>query len=139
MGRIPPAKRDLAIGQGDEPVMGDGDAVGVSAEITQGLLGTTEGRFAIDHPVMPEQLGEPSGEDLGVSERLQIAIEAQLSFAAGALQRSHELAAKNPAQHLDGKKERVAGVDPVGVIQRESTGWDHTMDVGMMTPTPTVP
>src|ERR1039458_197744 len=114
MSRIPPAKRDLAIGQGDEPVMGDGDAVGVSAEITQGLLGTTEGRFAIDHPVMPEQLAEPSGEDLGVSERLQIAIEAQLSFAAGALQRSHELAAKNPAQHLDGKKERVAGVDSSG-------------------------
>ena len=113
-------------------MMGDGDAVGVSAEITQGLLGTTEGWLAIDHPVMPEQLAEPSGEDLGVSERLQIAIEAQLSFAAGALQRSHELAAKNPAQHLDGKKERVAGVDPVGVIQRESTGWDHTMDMGMM-------
>ena len=32
--RIPPAKRDLAIGQGDEPVIRDGDAVGVSAEIT---------------------------------------------------------------------------------------------------------
>jgi hypothetical protein len=32
--RIPPAKRDLPIGQGDEPVIRDGDAVGVSAEIT---------------------------------------------------------------------------------------------------------
>jgi len=31
--RIPPAKRDLAIGQGNEPVIGDGDAVGVGAEI----------------------------------------------------------------------------------------------------------
>src|ERR1019366_6171799 len=116
----------------DEPVMGDGDAVGVSAEITQGLLGTTEGRFAIDHPVMPEQLAEPSGEDLGLSELIQIAIEAELSFGAGALQGSHELTAKHSAEHLDGKKERVAGVDPVGVIQRESTGGDHAMDMGMM-------
>ena len=33
---------------------------------------------------------------------------------------------------LDGKKERVAGMDPVGVIQRESTGGDHAMDMGMM-------
>src|SRR5271165_4199291 len=96
------------------------------------MLGTTEGRFAIDHPVMPKQLAEPSGEDLGLSEPFQIAIEAEFSFAAGAPQRRHELAAKYPAQHFDGKKERVAGVDPVGVIQRESTGGDHTMDMGMM-------
>src|SRR5271165_6100350 len=96
------------------------------------MLGTTEGRFAIDHPVMPEELAEPSAEDLGLSEPFQIAIEAEFSFAAGALQRSHELAAKNPAQHFDGKKERVAGVDPVGMIQRESTSGNHTMDMGMV-------
>src|SRR5271165_5236731 len=96
------------------------------------MLGTTEGWLAIDHPVMPEQLAEPSGEDIRLSEPFQIAIEAKLPCAAGALQRSHELTPKNPAQHLDGKKERVAGVDPVGVIQRESTRWDHAMDMGMM-------
>src|SRR5271166_4557844 len=96
------------------------------------LLGTTEGRFAIDHPVMAEQLAEPGGEYLGLSELIQIAIEAELSCAAGPLQRSHELTAKNSTQHLDGKKERVAGTDPVGVIQRESTGRDNTMDMGMM-------
>src|SRR5271166_1675321 len=95
------------------------------------MLGTTEGRFAIDHPVMAEQWTEPCGEHLGLSELIQIAIEAEFSFAAGALQRSHELAAKNPTQHFDGKKERVAGVDPVGVIQRESTGGDYAMDMGM--------
>src|ERR1035437_848542 len=96
------------------------------------MLGTSERRFAIDHPVMPEQLAEPSGKDLGLSELIQIAIEAELSFAAGALQGRHELTAKNPAQHFDGKKERVAGVDPAGVIQRESTGGDHAMDMGMV-------
>src|SRR5271169_5246264 len=95
------------------------------------MLGTTERRFAIDHPVMPKQLAEPSGEHLGLSELIQIAIEAEFSFAAGALQGSHELAAKNPAQHFEGKKERVAGVDPVGVVQRESSGGDHAMDMGM--------
>src|SRR5271157_1407499 len=96
------------------------------------MLGTPERWFAIDHPVMAEQLAEPGGKDLGLSELIQIAIEAELSFAAGALQGSYELTAKNPAQYLDGKKERVAGMDPVGVIQRESTGGDHAMDMGMM-------
>src|SRR5271169_2150585 len=95
------------------------------------MLGTTEGRFAIDHPVMAEQLAEPGGEDLRLSQPLQLAMEAEPSFAAGALQGSHELTAKNSAQHFDGKKERVAGVDPVGVIQRESSGGDHAMDMGM--------
>jgi hypothetical protein len=93
-----------------------GDAVGVSAEIAQGMLGTTEGRFAIDHPVMPEQLAEPRGEDLGLSEPFQISIEAKFSFGAGALQGCHKLTAKNSTQYFDGKKERVAGVDPAGVI-----------------------
>lgn len=96
------------------------------------MLGTTEGWFAIDHPVMAEQLAEPSGENLGLSEPFQITIEAKFPFGAGVLQGCHELAAKNSAQHFDGKKERVAGVDPVGVIQRESTGGDHAMDMGMM-------
>src|ERR1035438_1113767 len=96
------------------------------------MLGTTERRFAIDHPVMPEQRAEPGGENLGLSERLQIAIEAQLSLAIGALQGRHELTAKNPAQDFDGKKERVAGWDPARVVERESTGGDHAMDMGMM-------
>jgi hypothetical protein len=38
------------------------------------MLGTTEGRFAIDHPVMAEQLAEPGGKDLGLSELIQIAM-----------------------------------------------------------------
>jgi hypothetical protein len=37
---VPPAKVDVAIFEGDEPVVGDGDAMGVSAEIVQGVLGS---------------------------------------------------------------------------------------------------
>ena len=82
---------------------------------------------------MPEQLAEPSGENLGLSEPLQIAIEAKPAFAAGTLQGSHELTPKTRLSTLMGRK-RVAGVDPVGVIQRESTGWEHTMDMGCRFP-----
>src|SRR5271166_2281384 len=95
------------------------------------MLGTTEGRFAIDHPVMAEQWTEPCGEHLGLSELIQIAIEAEFSFAAGALQRSHELAAKNPTQHFDGKKEGVARGNPTGVIRSDTPGSKYTVDVRM--------
>jgi hypothetical protein len=43
---IPPVKRDLAIRQGGQPVVGDGDTVGVGTEIAQGVLRTSEGSFA---------------------------------------------------------------------------------------------
>ncbi len=53
--RIAPAKGDLVIGQGDEPVVGDGDAMGVLAQITERMLGTSEGPFGVDVPVVSEQ------------------------------------------------------------------------------------
>src|ERR1035441_2582719 len=102
---IPPAKRDLAIRQGDQSVVGDGDAVGVGAEIEQDMLRTSEGSFAVDDPVMAKQLPEPGGEELGLDEELEVAMEAELGLGEGALQRGHELAAKHPAQHFVGKEE----------------------------------
>jgi len=81
---------------------------------------------------MPEQLAEPSGEDLGLTEPFQIAIEVKLPFAAGALQGGHELTAKNPAQHFDGKKEASPGSNPVSMVGREPAGRRDTMDMGMM-------
>src|SRR5271166_6331128 len=95
------------------------------------MLGTTEGRFAIDHPRLAKQWSEPGSEDLGLSELIQIAIEAELSFAAGALQGSYELTAKNPAEHLDGKKEGVARGNPTGVIRSDTPGSKYTVDVRM--------
>jgi hypothetical protein len=38
-----------------------------------------------------------------------------------------ELAAKDSAEHLDGKKEVVAWFDPARVIGRQPTGWHHAM------------
>ena len=56
---IPPAKCDLAIRQGNQPMVRDGDTVGVGAEILQDMLRSTEGSFAVDDPIMAKQLPEP--------------------------------------------------------------------------------
>ena len=45
-----PPKRDGVVGDGDEPVIRDGDAVGVSREVVQHVGGTAEGRLGVDHP-----------------------------------------------------------------------------------------
>src|ERR1700730_2849568 len=49
---IAPAKGDLAIGEGDQAMVGDGHAMGVAAQILQHVLGATERTFQVDHPVL---------------------------------------------------------------------------------------
>ena len=69
-------------------------SVRVGTQIAQGVLRTSEGSFAVDDPVMAKQLPEPGGEDLGLREELEVAMEAELALSEGALQRGHKLAAK---------------------------------------------
>ena len=40
---------------------------------------------------------------------------------------------------MHGQEEGIAGMNPAGTVGREATGRDDTVDVGMSTPTPTVP
>ena len=47
---IAPAEAHLAILEGDQPRVRDGDAVGVAGEIFQNLLGSAKRRLGIDHP-----------------------------------------------------------------------------------------
>ena len=53
MSVIPPAERDVVAVEGEQSVIGDGDAMRVTAEITQYLFGTAEGWFGIDDPFVP--------------------------------------------------------------------------------------
>jgi hypothetical protein len=53
--RITPAKSDLAIGEGDQAMVGDGHTVSVAAQILENILGATERWFRVDHPVLSEQ------------------------------------------------------------------------------------
>jgi hypothetical protein len=43
----------------------------------------------------------------------------------------HELAAEYTSKHMNGEKEVRTGSNPVGVIEREPSGRDHTVGVGM--------
>jgi hypothetical protein len=58
----------LAVGKRDEAVVGDGHAMGVTAQILEPMLGASEGWFAIDDPVVSEQWAKPGSEDLKLSE-----------------------------------------------------------------------
>ena len=55
MGGVAPAKGDLVLVERDQAVVGNGDAMGVAAEVLQNMFGTSEGWFAVDDPLMTEQ------------------------------------------------------------------------------------
>jgi len=59
---IAPAEGDFAIGEGYQSGVGDGDAMGVCAEIAQHMFRSAEGPFRIDNPVVAEQHAQPRCE-----------------------------------------------------------------------------
>ena len=65
---VSPTEGDVAIGQSHEPMIGDGDAMGVSAEIAQRMFRATERPLGVDHPVVAEQDAEPGGKGVVVRE-----------------------------------------------------------------------
>ncbi len=132
VGGVSPAKGDLVACQGNEAMVGNRDAMGVGAQIVKDIFWPPEGRFAVDDPVPTEEWAQERGESLGRSERLQLAVEAQLALGEGLFQSGDELAPKDPCQDRDGKKEAATGFEPAVVVGREPAGGEHTMDVRMM-------
>ena len=57
---VSPAEGDIDAVEGNEPVVGDGDAMGVAAEIAQHLLGSAHGLLGVDDPLLAVERTEKS-------------------------------------------------------------------------------
>ena len=64
---IAPAEGDVAIREGDQPGVGDGDAMRVGTEIAQDMFRSAEGRLGVDDPVVSEQYPQPGSEGARMS------------------------------------------------------------------------
>jgi hypothetical protein len=53
--RISPSESNAAVSEGKQSVVGDGNTMGVGAEIAQHVFRAAEGRLGIDDPVLAEQ------------------------------------------------------------------------------------
>jgi len=109
----------------------DGNAVGITTEVVEHILGTTEGWLGVDDPMFSKQWPEPRGEDLRLSEWCQIAGKVQLPLLKSRLELVDELSAKYTPQHVDGEKESRVRPNPAGVIAGETTRWDDAVDMVM--------
>ena len=109
---IAPSEGDVAIGEGNQPAVGDGDAMSIGAKITQHMFRSAEGPLGIDDPVVAEQYSQPCAEGVWLGKRQQAGVELELTSMEGVAKSGDELAAEDTAEHADGKEEGVPGGDP---------------------------
>src|SRR5437588_9421314 len=103
--------------EGDQAMIGDGDAVGIAGEITQDVLGASEGRLEVNHPVLSEQGAQERGKGLLVAEWVEGTGESE--FGVVLFQTVDELAAEDATEDVVGQEEVVARMNPASVVGRK--------------------
>jgi len=66
---VAPAKSYVALGESNQPAVGNGDAMSVGAEIAQHVFWPAERALGVDDPVVTEQYPQPCGEGARFRER----------------------------------------------------------------------
>ena len=59
---VTPTECDVAVGKSNQPAVGNGDAMSISAEIAQHMFWPAERPLGVDNPVVTEQYPQPRGE-----------------------------------------------------------------------------
>ena len=108
-----PPKRDGVVGDGDEPVIGDGDAVRVAREVVQHVGGAAKGRLGVDHPRLTIERSEKGAEGGRRCSAAAGARETRRPCAKRRLGDRRRVCRERPAAAPgSGRKKRRAGVDP---------------------------
>ena len=132
MAIILPGETDLAVFEREQPAVGDGDAVGIAAEIGQRLARAAERRLGVDHPIDAAQFGETCVEDAGVGEADKAAGEAQPAGFEGILQVAQEEPAEQSREHPHRQEEAGAAGHPARAIERRAAAGHDAMDMRVM-------
>lgn len=80
---VPPAESDFAISDVGDSVVGDGDPMGISAEIVEDLLWTAERLLGIDDPLVTTGLANPRGIAARVLQFGKLAVKLESSLPVG--------------------------------------------------------
>ena len=94
VGIIPPEEGDLAVAEGEDAVISDGDPMGKSAEVLKDSLGAIEGRFAIDDPLFSVEMPSERLEVFGILEMTEMGGKDQIPSMEAILEEVEELASE---------------------------------------------
>ena len=136
---ILPAESDLFPIQRNQPVIADGHAMGIAAQIAENRCWTRHRLLDIDYPVFLPQRLKKSPEYLGIFQRPGCAAETQLVSAIGTLEALEKLATKDLLQNAERKKEAVPRSYPITAIGCQAADRYETVEMAMeqqvLTPT----
>ena len=129
MAVVAPAEADLTVLDGEEAVVGDGDAVGVLAEVVEDLVGAGEGGLGVDDSLGLAEGLEVAGEGVGVVERGEGVAELEPAGAEGLLEQFEEEAAEQAGEDANGEEEAGAAGDPAVTVGSDAAAGDDAVQV----------
>ena len=112
VGIVSPEKRDIAILVGNDTIIADGNPVGISAEVLKNTFGATEGRFAIDDPLLFVELFPEDLEVTWILEMTDAAGENKSTSFEAMLEVVKKLAAEQRRQDSYVDEESLAARHP---------------------------
>src|SRR5438093_4889831 len=101
MSGVAPAKGYVALGESNQPAVGNGDAMSVGAEIAQHVFWPAERALGVDDPVVSEQYPQPGGKRARFRQRYEMSVELECAGTKGGLECGDKLAAEDTAEHFD--------------------------------------
>ena len=126
---VAPAEADLTVLDGEEAVVGDGDAVGVLAEVVEDLVGAGEGGLGVDDPLGLAEGLEVAAKGGGVIESGEGVAELEPAGLEGLLEQFEEEAAEQAGQDANGEEEAGAAGDPAVTIGSDAAAGDDAVQV----------
>jgi hypothetical protein len=116
VGIVSPEKRDIAILVGKDAIIADGNPVGISAEVLKHTFGATEGRFAIDDPLLLIELFPEDLEVPGLLEMADTAGECEIIRQEAFFEKAEELTSEQGRHDPDGNEKTLAAWHPVASV-----------------------
>jgi hypothetical protein len=102
MSVVLPSEGDAIVVEGDETMVGDGNAVGVASQVVEDMFSAAERRLGIDDPPLPEELIDEMVEAIRLSEADDRSVELELVLVKELCEPDSELAAEDAAEYVDG-------------------------------------
>jgi len=119
VGIVAPEKTDALPVEGGDAVVGDGHAMGVTAEVAQNMFGSAEGRLGVNVPALFVEFLEQLLESGPVAEVRRRASAIEHASAIEVAEAGEELVAEGNAQNRHRQQEhRMAGVDPALIVRQ---------------------
>jgi hypothetical protein len=102
-GVIPPTEGNAFAIEGDEPVVGDGDTMSITAEISDDLFWAAEGGFGINNPILTKQQSEERREVFRFHQMVDRSGAGQPVLVMRVAESGDELSTKHFGESFDGQ------------------------------------